>query len=255
MPTSESTTMERNEASAHASGKLFPDTQWSAVRRARGDDSGIARDALNSLCERYWKPVFWYIRHLGQGEQDAEDLTQEFFHELAAKRNLFAHARRGRGKLRTYVCVAVKRRVANAARDRQRLKRGGDLQQLTFELTPQAEHATDDEEQPDHQFDRRWAKALIEATLDDLAAEYRECGKQDLFDALRPSLAGDATGSSQSDIARDLGISVGALRMSLSRLRRRFGQSFRAKVLETVGSEMEAAEEIRYLASLYSQGT
>ena len=97
-------------------GVAFPDTHWSALSTAREGDSAASRRVIDHLCATYWKPIHTYIRYLGQGDQDAEDLTQEFFRQLMVRGNLFLQARRERGKLRSYVCVAVKRLVIDAAR-------------------------------------------------------------------------------------------------------------------------------------------
>ena len=41
--------------------------------------------ALETLCTRYWYPVYSFVRRSGISESDAEDLTQEFFADLLAK--------------------------------------------------------------------------------------------------------------------------------------------------------------------------
>ena len=102
--------------SSSKSSAIFPDTHWSSISKARGADSSAAKHAIDSLCATYWKPIYSYIRVLGRGSQDAEDLTQEFFRQLMVRGNLFLSARREQGKLRSYVCVAVKRLVVDASR-------------------------------------------------------------------------------------------------------------------------------------------
>ena len=143
-----------SNASSH--GTLFPDTRWSAVRTARGNDSAAAEQAIDSLCAAYWKPIYAYIRYLGQRDKDAEDLTQEFFRQLMVRGNLFLEARRERGKLRTYVCVAVKRLVTDSLRKQGRLKRGGGTEIIPLEQTDEVcDPASRGRRSPDDHFDRQ----------------------------------------------------------------------------------------------------
>ena len=76
---------------------LFPSTHWSLVQRARGDDGDVAKQAVDTLFATYWKPICGYIRYLGQSQQDAEDLTQEFSRQLMVRRNLFQEVRKNAG--------------------------------------------------------------------------------------------------------------------------------------------------------------
>lgn len=242
-----------SEPSAIETGTLFPDTRWSAVSRARAPDTEGSQEAIDTLCATYWKPIYWYIRYLGQGEQDAEDLTQEFFRRQLGKRNLFLQARREQGKLRTYVCVAVRRLVANAVRDRNRQKRGGGQRTLPLEFAGEGVEGRPDQERPDHQFDRKWAEALAEIALSELGEEYAARGQGTLFKALRGRLSPDHNERSQEALAGELGMTVGALRMSLTRMRKRFRDIFRAHVAATVaaGQDGEVDEELRYLVTLF----
>ena len=243
-------------ASAPSShGTLFPDTHWSSVRRARGNDSAAAKQAIDSLCATYWKPIYGYIRYLGQSNQDAEDLTQEFFRQLMVRGNLFLEARREQGKLRTYVCVAVKRLVTDSLRKQGRLKRGGAHEIISLEEVDEITDSSRGTESPDERFDRHWAKALVERTLIELERDYVARRKGAVFSELRPYLGWTAQECQpQDEVALRLGITVGALRMALSRVRQRFGELFRKQVEATVpfASASEVDQEITYLIELFA---
>jgi RNA polymerase sigma-70 factor (ECF subfamily) len=43
----------------------FDTTAWSVVTAAQGVESAAARDALALLCERYWLPLYAYVRRRG----------------------------------------------------------------------------------------------------------------------------------------------------------------------------------------------
>ena len=64
-------------------GVQFAETHWSLVLAAgRGGDSTRAGQALATLCESYWYPLYAFIRRQGHAPHDAQDLTQEFFARL-----------------------------------------------------------------------------------------------------------------------------------------------------------------------------
>ncbi len=233
-----------------SAGTLFPDTHWSAVSRARDGDIEESRQAIDRLCATYWRPINAYICYLGVRPQDADDLTQEFFHQLMVRRNLFLEARRERGKLRTYVCVAVKRLVRDHIRNGRRLKRGGGATVLSLDSSPALSAAADDS--PDYRFDKQWATALVERTLVDLEAEFATRGKSVLFAELKRFIVKDRN-AAQVEVANRLGMNIGAFRMNLSRLRNRFGELFRKQVSATIplGNRCDVDGEIAYLMGLF----
>src|SRR5207249_387877 len=67
---------------AAAGQARFATTSWSVVAAAQDPASPLARDALASLCDSYWYPLYAYIRRQGHSADQAEDLTQEFFTRL-----------------------------------------------------------------------------------------------------------------------------------------------------------------------------
>ena len=80
----------------------------------------------------------------------------------------------------------------------------------------------------------------------------RECdvsGKSGLFEELKGFLPGGQA-NSRADLAAKRGVSVGAIDVAIHRLRQRFGSLLRDQVEETVSSEAEVKEEIRYLISV-----
>src|SRR5437773_7751851 len=89
----------------------FPHTRWSLVLAARKEHSPESAAALESICRAYWYPLYAYVRRCGQSPHDAQDLTQEFFSRLLEKRWLDA-ADREKGRLRTFLIVALKRFMA-----------------------------------------------------------------------------------------------------------------------------------------------
>ncbi len=234
------------------SGRLFPRTNWNTVAQAGDIDSAISQPAIDTLFATYWKPIQSYIRYLGRSAEDAEDLTQDFFHQLLSRRNLFREARQDKGRLRTYVCHAVKRLVIDDSRKRTRIKRGRDQEIRTLETVP--ELAAPEGTSPDQEFDRRWAAALIERTIAELKADYIAREKGELFAELHPFLGRKGKREPQQEAADRLGMTLDALRISLTRFRRQYGAEFRKQVSQTLShpaNKEEVDEEIRYLMTLH----
>src|SRR5271165_2646611 len=105
--------------------RVFPKTRWSVVLAAR-DDSPESAAALESLCRAYWYPLYAYVRRCGQPPHDAQDLTQEFFCRLLEKRWLDS-ADREKGKLRTFLMIALKNFMNKEWRRASAQKRGGGM--------------------------------------------------------------------------------------------------------------------------------
>src|SRR5262245_66666381 len=90
----------------------FATTQWSLVLRAGDRANADANAALAWLCERYWFPLYAYVRRKGRDVHEAQDLTQEFFTRLLEK-NALAVAAPERGRFRSFLLVAMNNFLAN----------------------------------------------------------------------------------------------------------------------------------------------
>jgi RNA polymerase sigma factor (sigma-70 family) len=116
-----------------SSGK-FPATRWSAVRAARSNDPAERKRALEIVIAAYWKPIYKYIRiRWGKINEDAKDLTQEFFARLIEKKYLDEFDP-SKARLRTFLRVCVDHFVANDAKAAKRLKRGGTAEHISLDF-------------------------------------------------------------------------------------------------------------------------
>jgi len=100
----------------------FLSTEWSAIRGIQqGEDEG---DALaGRLLEQYWKPVYCYLRHKGQDNETAKDLTQGFFQEIVLGRNLLRRADQAKGSFRRLLLTALERYLQSEHRKEAARKR------------------------------------------------------------------------------------------------------------------------------------
>ena len=230
----------------------FRTTHWSLVIEAGRADSPVAREALERLCRIYWYPLYAFVRRRGYSPADAEDLTQGFFESLLRRGDL-AGVAPSKGRFRTFLLAALGHYLANEWRRGQRQKRGGGQAAVSFDALPAEDRYRLEPtapEDPEHIYDQRWAWTVMEQALDRLRADYARAGKADLFELLRPSLAGGEDGASGADLAARLGISVGAVDVARHRLRRRYGELIRETIADTVASPDEVDAEIRHLRAV-----
>jgi RNA polymerase sigma-70 factor (ECF subfamily) len=242
-------------ASTKARG-IFVTTQWTRVLATRGD-SPEARQALSDLCAAYYTPVFVLIRRAAPSEEAARDLTQEFFARLLARAGL-GQVDPERGRFRFFLLGAVKHFLADVHDEQSRLKRGGGRVPISLDAgtdsSPGMEVADASLPSPDLEFDREWAVTLLARALERLGCEQAEAGKGEQFPALKPWLTGDKQDVSLADLAAKIGMSEGALRVALHRLRKRFRELVREEIAGTVKDSTHVREELGYLLEVLSRG-
>lgn len=134
-------------------------------------------------------------------------------------------------------------------------KRGGDQRFVPLDAAMmESLLATDDDEtlSLDLQFDRQWARALIDNALNALRDQYVRDGDLDLFEVLRPFLDPGSSTPSYEQLAKSLDRNVGALKTTVHRLRQRFRDLLRREVAYTVATADEVDAELTHLRSVLS---
>lgn len=227
----------------------FMTTRWTLVNAAGDGSDAPARDALAELCQAYWPPLYAYLRRRGHDAEEAQDLTQGFFARLLERRDIrAAHAERGR--FRSFLLTALKRYVINEHERATSLKRGGHVLPLSldFDGVERAESlAPRTDDRPDRLFDRRWAAISLDRALQRLRQECHRTGKGVLADALLPYLTDAGELPAYDTVARELGLTEGAVKVAVHRLRQRFGDVLRLEIAETVLAPEDVDDEVREL--------
>jgi len=206
--------------------------------------------ALEELCKAYWYPLYAFVRNRGYSSCDAQDLTQSFLARFIETGG-FTSADRERGRFRTYLLGAMKHFLANEWHRAKRLKRGGAVKFLEWDaLDPEARYAIEPEQPTDLDagFDREWALELTARAMEKLRLESDACGKGPLFVALKGSLTGEEP--SRSETAARLGMTEGAVKVAVHRLRQRYRELLQAEIAETVNGTAEIEDEMRYLVAV-----
>lgn len=233
------------------SSNEFVPTRWTKVLQARGE-SAEAQTALGELCAAYWQPVFAFIRREGRDEETARDLTQEFFKRLLAHHGLDT-VEPSRGRFRSYLLGAVKHFLSDERARAGAAKRGGGQSLISIEAgagidtTVELQIPDPSGPAPDILFDRQWALTVVERAIGVLAAEFTTAGKSEQFDILKPWLLGELESVSQAETGRRLGLTGGAVKVVIHRLRKRFRELVRAEIAHTVDDHAQVQGELNYL--------
>ena len=217
---------------------------------AAGDDNtSIAHAALASLYQTYWYPLYAYVRRHGRSVDESRDIVQDFFVSLLDRRN-FIGLDRERGRFRAFLLGSLKHFLANDFARRQTLKRGGGANTVPLLLDGAEERYArepPDPVTPETLYERRWALTVIEQVLGGLREEWRRQNREPVFDALRECLLGMSPPGGYAETAARLGMSEGAVKTAVHRLRRRFQAELHRLVSETVSDPGDVDAEIRDL--------
>jgi len=229
--------------------RLFPATQWTVVLAAGGTPSPESAAALERLCSSYWYPLYAFVRRSGHSPPDAQDLTQEFFARLL-EHNWIAHADRHKGRFRSFLLMAMKRFLAKEWDKVKTIKRGGQVRFVPLQLDAAETRYTRepaDTRTPEQLFEKQWALTLLESVLNLLREDYARDGKGALFHSLEPCLIGSRDTQPYAALGAELGMTEGAARVAVCRLRERYRECLKAEIGHTVASAAEVDEELRHL--------
>lgn len=248
--------MSSAESTQHptSSGGIFPQTGWSMVLAAR--DGGSDSKALEDLCRIYWRPIYLYIRGWGHTPAESEDLTQEFFYRLLRKDLLQRIEGPEKGRMRSFLCVLLKRFLADEHDKRMTQKRGGDWRAIPIDsAAAEARFSQErsDKESPDLIFDRNWARDLLDQALKTMRTDYRSAGKEELFERLLPTISPQLESLPYATLAKELDLTEGALKVAVHRFRQRYRDCLHTSLRETLDDPNDTEKELRYLLSLFTK--
>ncbi len=211
--------------------------------------TGPRRAALGEFCAAYWFPVYALVRRKGFDRDAALDLTQDYFARLLEK-PVLAAADREKGRFRAFLLTDCVHFLANA-RDREgRIRRGGGRAFLPID--PDAAEGRyvagpGHDLTPERLFERAWALTLLAGVFDALRGEFAAEGRLAAFEELKVVLEEGRGSVRYVAIAARLGMSEGAVKVAVHRLRQRYKALLRARIAETVEDPAEVDDEIRAL--------
>lgn len=219
---------------------------------AANNYSGSDGAAFAELYLAYWHPLYGFARGRGHSPSEAEDVIQGFFTHLLSKQALSGLRREG-GRFRSFLLRSLENFLTAEWRREQAQKRGSGQRPLSLDTEEgEVRFALDasGSETPESAFEKRWALTLLEHVAGLLHDEYARLNKSDVFLKLKGYIQPDRSGQLYSEVASQCGMSEGAVKVAIHRMRQRYGELLRNEIARTVSSPAEVDEELRYLISV-----
>lgn len=228
-------------AASQRSHDRFANTRWSMVMQQASGDSPEASRALDELAQRYWYPVYAYVRRCGHTPAIAQDITRTFLHRLIEQFRR-THEQPPHGHFRRFLLAQLNTFL------------GGDWREAIGEdtsnaLTPPSDletrnqHDNAEAGSPEQAYQRSFAFEVLARALRRLQAEARQTGHLPMFEALQPYLSRDPVPGEYEEIAKALHSPPLALVLALKRLRQRFRELASQELADTVTTADELASE------------
>ena len=251
---------QKSQGAHHEQLDPFPTTDWTGMFTVRTGDDESRLSALKALLERYWTPVYSFLRCKGYTDEDAEDITQDFLCEVVLKRSLAEKARKSKGRFRTFLLTALTRYETSLRRAKGAKRRTAETRTIPLEFVNGqdvpglAHHLT-----PSKAYDYAWACAVLDQVLGEVAAKCRETGNAvhwELFRArvLRPIMEGTEPPSLESLCSKHGLLSKAGASNMIITVKRCFKAKLKQHVRQLVDSDAEVDDEVRHLISLFSRG-
>jgi RNA polymerase sigma-70 factor (ECF subfamily) len=248
----------RDQTDMGGAAETFLTTHWSLiedVKQHRDRDQAI----VGLLLERYWKPVYCYLRRKGHANEEAKDLTQGFFHEVVLNRYLIERADPSKGRFRSLVLRALDQFLIDERRKAGTRRRipADKLVPLDVISAPALPEAVLSRS-PEDCFAYAWKSALIDRALEEVEAECQTHGLQTHWHVfhervVRPILLNQEPRTIK-DICTQYGIeSESAASNMLVTVKRRFRTALRRNVRATVLSEEDIDGELREILVLMGE--
>lgn len=235
--------------------RRFETTQWSHVLRAAASNDPAGPPALAELCQRYWYPLFAFVRRRGHDPADAEDAVQEFFTWLLEK-HVLEYADPARGRFRGFLAAAMAQFLLRRRQHDRAGKRHPGTSFLSIDLADgETRYAAElvDQATPERIFDRAWALATLQRAMDRLREEYARAHRGERFDSLAGFLTGQSERSGR-EIGDSIGMTEGAVRAAVHRMKRRYGELLREEVAGTLDNPDNVEDELRDLLAALGEG-
>ncbi len=242
----------QNHTSRH---QAFPPTQWSVVLSARADDSAERSRALEQICQTYWHPIYAYARKRGFNPEDAEDVTQGFFAYLL-KTKEFGKVCDRKGKLRTFLLVAIRNFMANEWARRKAQKRGGGATVLSIDIKEAEDYICiepTDNVTPETVFEQHWATTMLHTVMSRMQQAFEEDGNKELFETLKDFLALGGGERTYREVGEAIGLSESAVKVTVHRMRKRYRELLLTEIAGTMEPGESATEELRYLFGVFQR--
>ncbi len=237
----------------------MPLTRWSLILAARTEDGTRRRLALANLVELYWKPVYCYLRRHGYRNEEAKDLTQQFFCEFFFQGKLVHVADKDIGSFRQLLLTALKRFISNVERDRNRHKRSPKGGLVPLPSTDVGDiDLPGSEATPEEAFYYSWITTVLDYALAETKRQSCQAGMtvhwQIFYRKVLVPIFEDGQDISMKEICKLYGVeSETKASNMLVTVKRRFQRVLKQRLCDLVRSETQADVEFQEILSFLSQ--
>ena len=236
---------------------VFPTTRWTQIIDFHTSNKVRENLIISELLEKYWKPVYCYLRRKGYSNDKSKDLTQGFFHEIVLGRELIQNADKAKGKFRTFLLTALDRYVIDLHRFETRDKRSPKGKMLSLDDTemPQIPLKASDTT-PEQGFHYAWVTDLLDKVFAEVKEECYNIGKQthwQVFDVrLLEPILNDTAPPSLPEICQKYGIDNEAKASNMIiTVKRRLGKALERHLQQFVPPDSDAKEELSELMKVF----
>lgn len=239
-------------------GEVFLTTHWSLLENIQSDNDED-RALIGLLLERYWKPVYCYLRHKGYSNEEAKDLTQGFLHEVVLNRKLVQRADQSKGRFRTFLLHALDQYLLNEKRRQTTRKRipKGKLVALDIVSPPALPEAVS-RLNPEDSYNYAWTASMLDQVFseveercleDDLEAHWRV-----FQDKVVQPILGDTSPPSFADICEKYGIEDEKKASNMiTTVKRRLQKALKEYLRNTATSDDEIHKEFAEIVQFFSK--
>jgi RNA polymerase sigma-70 factor (ECF subfamily) len=237
-----------------ATDARFDHTHWSVVLAAAEQQTPGAAQALEELCRAYWPPLYAFLRRSGNSPADAQDLVQGFFAHLLSDAAALRAVHPAQGRFRSFLLACLTHYTRNEHRKAGRQMRGGGFFHVPIDPLLAEENyglLPADEADPAKLAMRAWANTLIMRVTDQLRERFAAEGKAAQFERLKKFLDGRTDRGDYAQAAADLGLTEGAVRVAVHRLRVECRELLRREVARGVSQPADIEGEIRDLFAAF----
>ena len=207
------------------------------------------QQAIAALCERFWVPVYFFVRQSGNAAERAGDLTHRFLAGIAAR--LQAGPEPMSEGFRTFVQHSLSAFLENPA--------SVGAAEFSRPLAPPAPPEEierrflagfADPMTPVQAMQRGFALELLARALARLRSEAEHAGRGELFEVVRHWLSREPGEDDYRKLAQQVGSSPLAMVVAVKRLRQRFQELVDEELAQSVGDAAEVPHERQTMLSM-----
>ena len=249
----------KDETDLGGAATTFFTTHWSMIEHIQRDEDPD-QALVGLLLQRYWKPVYCFLRRKGCDSEQAKDITQDFFHEVVLRRQLIQRADPAKGRFRAFLLHAVKQFLIDQQRraSTQRHIPPGKRVPLDIDdppvLPPTISNWT-----PEDCFIYAWKSVILDETL---AEVQEDCINQGLethwhvfHDRVLQPAVQNAEAPSMREICTQYNIpSETTASNMIVTVKRRFKMALKKHLRSTVLSDGQAEEELQDMLKTWHFG-